>query len=965
MSELRRQFASALLVVLTVAAVFAAVLNFQQQSKFRLPMDGVTWVDRTEGVVALEVVAGGPGDVAGLHPDDRLRAISGLSINKAIEVAQVLVGLKVWTKAQYEIVRSGVEVKVPLIVGEAVSPPSVYYQYGVGVAYLLIGLLVYFRRSTAPKAEHFYVLCLASFVLSSFHYTGKLNNFDRVMYWGNVAAGLFAPTIFLHFCLTFPAPRRRLSTGASVVSLYAVPSLFLLLWFVIANGWLQVAVSSIDLHWLLNRVWLLYLATAYLAGAAVLAASYRRAADPVIRQQLKWLRNGAILGVLPFTLFNVLPYFIGVTPGPRMQLAVLSLPLIPLTWAYAIVRYRLMDVDVIFQQGYVYTLATLTVLGGCYGLFFSIGKFDDLSPTAVIILILIATFLFQPIRNWMQEQLDRYYFYKDQYDHRLTLPEFARELSTENNLDRMLESVADRLLRTLNIEHLAFFITDEDGRFALKLAVDHRGVRRPTPEWNLLDLSFLSTSPDKPYLFFEHTRTMLDVVSRHLPASVRRTIAELDLTYYLPCLVRGRSIAYLGVSRTTKNDFLTRDDIELLLTLTGYVGIAVENARLYQSLERKVEAFERLKEFNENIVESINVGILAAGLDCRVESWNSQMERITGVPRDLAVGRQLPDLFPADLCSRFSEASAEDGVHNIYKYVLKPEDRLPAAGSARELILNLAIAPLVSKENERIGRLIIIDDVTDQADLERRLVQNDKLSSIGLLAAGVAHEVNTPLAVISTYAQMLAKQVSGDERKSSLLEKIAKQTFRASEIVNSLLNFSRTSPTMFVEVDLNRVLRETAALVQHQLSKEQVQVELGLADTLPPLKANANKLQQVFLNLFLNARDAMPGGGTLRIVSFRQENRAVVEVQDTGEGIPAENLARIFDPFFTTKGAKKGTGLGLAVTYGIVQEHGGVIDVRSQVGEGTVFHLEFPLMVRSAAAAVPSPASEVETAPAA
>ncbi len=142
-----------------------------------------------------------------------------------------------------------------------------------------------------------------------------------------------------------------------------------------------------------------------------------------------------------------------------------------------------------------------------------------------------------------------------------------------------------------------------------------------------------------------------------------------------------------------------------------------------------------------------------------------------------------------------------------------------AAAPVRESIVNLAIAPLVSKDLKQIGRLIIFDDITDREELERRLVQADKLSSIGLLAAGVAHEVNTPLAVISTYAQMLAKQVSGDEQKAKLLDKIAKQTFRASEIVNSLLNFSRTSPTDFADVDLNKVIRETASLVEHQFQK--------------------------------------------------------------------------------------------------------------------------------------------------
>jgi hypothetical protein len=223
-------------------------------------------------------------------------------------------------------------------------------------------------------------------------------------------------------------------------------------------------------------------------------------------------------------------------------------------------------------------------------------------------------------------------------------------------------------------------------------------------------------------------------------------------------------------------------------------------------------------------------------------------------------------------------------------------------------------------------------------------VQADKLSSIGLLAAGVAHEVNTPLAVISTYAQMLAKQVSGDDQKSKLLEKIAKQTFRASEIVNSLLNFSRTSSAEFVDVEINKTIRETVSLLDHQLNKTGVRAELALDDALPKLKGNSGKLQQVFLNLFLNARDAMPAGGVLAVRTWSRDESLFIEVADTGGGIAPEHLARIYDPFFTTKAPKKGTGLGLSVTYGIVREHGGTLEVQSQVGQGTRFVIELPLV---------------------
>ena len=964
--ELRRQFAGALLVIMTVGAVVCASINFQQQRRFRLPDDGVTWMERDGRVVALHVVEDGPAARRGLRAGDRVLQINGNVVARATDVSRILVGTGAWNPAKYSLERGGLPFQATVVVGEAPPEPALFYQYLVGLAYLAIGLFVYFRRGNAAMATHFYVLCLASFVLSTFHYTGKLNNFDKVMYWGNVGAGLLAPALFLHFCLAFPGDRRRSLGRLRAAGLYAPAALLVAVFLGVASGSLRVAVPPIELRWLLDRVWLLTLAVFYVAGGAVLALRHKRAEDSIVRQQLKWLRNGALFGVLPFVLVYVLPYSLGVVPGPYMNMAVLSLGLVPLTWAYAVLRYRLMDVDVIFQQGYVYTLATLSILGLFYGLIFSLGKFDDLRPESAFVLILIAAFAFQPIRGWIQVQLDKYYFYKDRYDYRRTLIEFARELSSETDLDAMLSSVADRMRRTLSVSRVAFFLVDEGlGGFLLKASfgLPERGRRAVNAE-ETLDLGFLAADPGVPYLFFEQPRHLLDVPSRRWPASVRKTIADLDLTYYVPCTARGKTIAYIGVSRTDKGDFLPSDDVEMLVTLAGYVAIAIDNTRLYRSLQHKVEENERLKEFKENIIESINVGILAADLADRVESWNTQMERLTGIPRERALGQPLGSLFPEQLARRFDLVREESGIHHLYKHPVRAGDfpaahpepvngkgvvemplaRRLAEAEPAETLLNIAIAPLVARDDKRIGRLIIFDDVTARDELERRVVQADKLSSVGILAAGVAHEVNTPLAVISTYAQMLAKQVEGDERKSALLDKIAKQTFRASEIVNSLLNFSRTGPRQFEDVDLSRVIRETLTLVEHQMANSAIRVEAELQDPLPPIRGNAGQLQQVFLNLFLNARDAMEHGGVLRVRAWEGETGVQVEVTDTGLGIPPEHLQRIYDPFFTTKTARKGTGLGLSITYGIVRDHGGVIEVESRPSEGARFHLEFPVL---------------------
>jgi two-component system, NtrC family, sensor kinase len=940
--ELRFQLSTALLTVLTIASAIAAVVNYEQNHKFRLPDDGVVWADRAGAVTAVRVVTDGPADRAGIREGDVLRSIQSQSVLRADDVPRTLAAIGAWGKAAYDLRREGVGIPATVYIGEVARGAALSYQYLVGIAYLAIGLFIYFRRGSAPKARHFYIFCLASFIFSCFHFTGKLNPFDQVMYFGNVVAGWLAPALFLHFCLSFPEPKawyRRWMTAA----IYAPGILLTLITAGFSTGILSApGYSLLEVRDALDRVWMGLLTLAYIASGIVLQTGYLKAEDTVVRQQLKWLRNGIVFGFTPFGILYAAPFIFDVPFSPYLNYAVLTLPLIPLTIAYAIVRYRLMDVDVIFRRGYAYTLATLCVLAAFYAIVLSVSRLvqasiHDASSTTLVIVMLVATFLFQPIRTWIQERLDRY-FYRDRYDYRRTLVEFARELNSDSDLDPVLQTVADRLMQTLSIRHVAFFLADEgaeiDGGSLWTLRMAMGSSARPLESGEQFDLSFLSWPQKAPYLFFERTRYHLDVVASGWPASVRKTIADLDLNYYLPCSVRGRTIAYLGVSRTETGEFLSSDDVELLLTLANYVGIAIENTNLYRSLKEKADEYERLKEFSENIVESINVGVLAADLDDRVESWNTQMERLSGIGRADALGRRLAELFPAPLVEQLDRTRGEMRIQHLDKFALD--------STHGEATVNIAIAPLVSREMEQIGRLVIFDDITARAELERRLVQADKLSSIGLLAAGVAHEVNTPLAVISSYAQMLTKQVAGDEQKSRMLEKISRQTFRASEIVNSLLNFSRTWTSEVAEIQVNFVIQETLALLEHQLRKAGVEVRTDLDSELEPIRGNQGKLQQVFLNLFLNARDAMEPSGVLHVVTRRGAKGVEVDVIDTGHGIAPEHMGRIYDPFFTTKGVKKGTGLGLSVTYGIIQEHGGAIEAVSRPGEGTCFHLEFP-----------------------
>ncbi len=927
--EFQIRFSAVVLAFFTLTAVIFAILNFRKELNFQVPYDGVWWVEKEGWLRATRVLPGGPGERAGIKEGDELVAINNQTVNTTPEMMARIFRAGVWTNATYSLVRHEVPLNVPIILVPADKSLYVGLRL-IALIYLGIGLYVLLRRWTAPKSTHFYVFCLVSFVLYSFHYVGNWSSFDQTVYWSNVVALLMQPALFLHFALTFPEPKEFVRKRRWVVPLVYVPGLLLLGFHV----WvLKTRAASELLRWNLDRVEIFYLATLFAAAAVVFWTTYRRAHTPILRQQLKWVTRGTILAIAPFTLFWVIPYVAGSLPSTAMTVSAFSLVFLPLTFGYAIVRYRLMDVDIIFKRGMAYTLAAAAIVG----LYFAaVGVAAELvharmpgaGPAGLVLAMIVAALLFDPIKNWIQERLDRV-FYRKRYDYRRTLIEFGRDLSSETDLGKMLSSVTDRLSRTLLVDRIGVFLADADTPEHFTLAQSF-GIS----DTGTLDLAFLGRAFEAGHLFFENTHQAL----RESP-TVQQAIARLDLNYYIPCTVQNRTIAVVGLGKTIEGDFLSSEDVELLQTLAGYIGIAIQNARLYASLEQKVLEYERLKDFNENIVESISVGVLAVDLQDRVESWNSQMEVMYAKPRIEVLGRSITEVFPTSFVENFYRVRQTAGIHNLYKFRLETP-----AGDTR--ITNIAIAPLVTRHFHVIGRLIIVDDITERVGLEAQLSQADKMSSIGLLAAGVAHEVNTPLAVISSYAQMLAKQLQGDDKKSALLEKITRQTFRASEIVNNLLNFSRTSGAEFTEIDLNRVVHDTLTLLEHQFKTAKIEVCPELEHQLPSIQGNAGRLQQVFLNLFLNARDAMPAGGKLVV---RTSNGAGVNVMvaDTGSGIAAEHINRIYDPFFTTKtapkhGQNRGTGLGLSVTYGIIQEHAGKIRVESQPGTGTTFHLEFP-----------------------
>ena len=954
----------ATLLALATAGLFVlADLNLLQEHQSPQPDDGVWWREASGGLVAERVLPGMSGQVAGIQANDLLTGVAtcascdDTSVTRLSDLERALYRTGSYGQVYYTITRDGIPLDTPVKVIPVPLDRSLQMGFRViGLIYLVIGFYVLFRRWGAPRATHFYLFCLVSFALYALKYTGKIDSggawdpLDQTVFWANILAEGLQPALFLHFAISFPEERFKSLRRHWLLPLIYAPGAGLLGLWVWA---FETRLATGLLRHRLDQTGTAYDAAFYVLAVVLFLRSYAQADTPLLRQQLKWLYRGTFVAVLPFTLFYALPFLLDLNP-PRLltNLAGLSLVFLPLTFSWAIVRYRLMDTDLIFKRGVAYTLATGLILGGYFGIIALITVMvhnsmpEAMRESGLVIAILVTAAIFDPLKRRIQGWVDRA-FDRHRYDYRKALVEFGRGLSSETNLQALLHSIVEQLPRTLLVARVAIFLAEDSG---LRLASSHGLPPEVLTAQQPLSLGFLDfdQTNDHSHIFFENAQAAL-----HLPEEEQRTAAQLDLNYYLPCRVASvqvgdnpasRTIAVIGLGRTMGGDFLSSEDVELLESLASYIGIALQNASLYSRLQEKIGEFERLKEFNENIVESINVGILALDLEDRIESWNAQMEAMYALSRAEVIGRRLQEVFPTEFVEALEGFRNEQGVHHLYKFRLTTR-----AGELRTA--NIAIAPLLSRDFISVGRIILVDDITERVTLESQLAQADKLSSIGLLAAGVAHEINTPLAVISSYAQMLSKQLRGDARLGPVLDKITQQSFRAAEIANGLLNFSRTSTTEFRSTDLNQVIRDTLSLLEHQFKTAQVEVDLDLAQELPPINGNPGKLQQVFLNLLLNAKEAMPGGGILRVSTLVNGHVAAV-ITDSGTGIAPENLKRIYDPFFTTKttpkpGDRRGTGLGLSVSYGIIQEHAGKIHVESAVGAGTTFHLEFPLLRNS------------------
>ncbi len=934
----------AVATILVALAVVNVVLVKRWQGELE---DGVLWGHVGINVVAVEVARGGAGERAGIEPRDVLLMIDGREVSARRDVIDILHESAPGRALIYTIERASAE--MPMVVELLPMPRAesrLYHSLAlVGILSILVGTSVRLRRPNDVSTLHFFWLTVAFFGALAFTPSGRYDVLDYFFDWADMVARLALPPLFLHFGLGFPErpnPWAKSDSGRKLLPLIYLPAVVLGVARIVAfrSGVDGPAVTALlgQIEW----VSLLYLGACLVAGLVIMLRALTRLRSVTADRQLRWIVWGSATGALPFVLLYVVPYLVGRVP-PFAEYTAVLLGSVPLAFASALVRYRLMDVEVIIKKALV-GAAYLLLLAVVYGVTlqfvsFALGTEAEPSRFWALLATFVVVLLAPWIRQAIQAGLDRLY-YRDQYDYRRALLSFARDLNSDLDLERLSTRLVERVRETLLVDRMALFLADPDGEPGRFVVVASENLDRAV---EIEPGSGLGSRLSSGFT------VVVDDPSpaRRLTAEESAVWRDAGLYFFVPCVSKGAAIAVLAAGRRPQQEPLSSEDMALLGSVAGQAATALENARLYGQLQGKAEEIERLRQFSDSVVESLTDGLVVVDLDDRVLRWNRRMETLAGISRGRAVGRHLGGLFPKAFVETLEGARRDepDGT-SLYRVPLGPQ----SADPKRSQLVNVAIAPFQTSDGTQAGWIIVIVDVTDRASLEEQLQVSEKMAAIGLLAAGVAHEVNTPLTGISSFTQMLLERSDPDDPRTGLLEKIERQTFRAAKIVNSLLNLARPSGGETGPVEINAVVSDVLALLEHQFKTGRVQVRKNLSASGVVVNGIEYKLQQVFLNLFLNARDAMPKGGWLSVDTWLSEDEAVVEVADTGVGIPPEHLMRIYDPFFTTKEGG-GTGLGLSVTYGIVQEHGGTLVCESQPGQGTRFRLVLPRSTHPAAEA--------------
>jgi two-component system NtrC family sensor kinase len=928
-----------LALLLTAVAVAWGGLSFARKAASFQPLG---FAAEVPGGFARVTRVDDPGTA--LRPGDQVLLVDGAEVATAPELARRLKGK---AESHLTVLRAGSLVEVayrrpPLAVDVAYVLLAL-----ISVGYLLIGLYTLLRQG-GRQGFLFYFWCLASALLYLLTPVPPVDGLYKWVYAGDELARLLLPALTLHLFLVFPTPlARRFRRALPFVYLPAAVFAALQLDLFLFDGRFLFGRPTAQALALLDQLEIAHLALFALASIAILVW---RLARPGIgargalgteaweqQRQLRWVVFGMAGGYLPFLVLYVTPLLLGLRRPPLLTaVAVLPLALVPLAFAYAILRYKLWDIEVIVRD----TISTtLTLFLGVIG--FSLANLlivrgvpQDLAVARNLLSFtagLGIASLLVPTRRSLSSALERLH-YRSTFGKRRALSGLGRELLLERDLGQLCSALLQQIEEGVAIERLNLYLVQGESLVAVR------------PEGRLprsLPLDVLGEE-----LWREDVRRISGVALPAGPMPAAQHLFLAGYRYAFPLAVLGARVGIALAGYKADQNPLNSEDVELVRHLLNQAALAIENAQLLGRLKDQLQEVIRLKRYTEGIFESSPAGIAVLDPDGRIVSANAAFASLTGHERGELAGRALAAVLPVPLPApgegptEVSYCGADGGERYLQLSL--------ADFSGQEMAQELGRRPAAPAAEGRL-RILVVHDVSERVAMENALKEKDRLAALGMLAAGVAHEVNTPITGISSYAQMLLSDTAESDPRYDLLKKVERQTFRAARIVNNLLEYARNKSGERGPVALVPVVAEAIELLGDRLARRGIAVDFRQpAGELTVLGCDG-ELQQVFTNLVANAADAMEAGGRLTVTVEAAGGQARVAVADTGPGIPPERLEKIFQPFFSTKLTRGGTGLGLSISYDIVRRHGGDLKASSRPGEGACFVVELPLQPQVAA----------------
>lgn len=691
----------------------------------------------------------------------------------------------------------------------------------------------------------------------------------------------------------------------------------------------------------------------FLGGTLWYLAAVIKKQSGIKRLQFQYV----FLGLLLFSILSVCTGLIAPLAGiVETQVASLT-PVFALMWVcfivYAIAKYHLMDITIVIKRTTLYALLTASITAGYIGivllsnwLFGGIMGLQTLVP-AMVAALLIA-FAFAPVKEAIQAFIDKTLF-KKRYDHHKILSDLSRILTSIYSLEELLSLILRVITKAMGVERGSIFLPQYPGRVFIAMA--HHGNGGAIGDYR-------PVAQDSSLIRKLHWRRDLIIREQleRLPKSreTREVVALLEglkADICIPIFSKDTLTGMLFLGSKETGEAFTSEDIEMFNTLSHHIAVAIENAQLYTKVEES-------KIYQEILLNNLTSGVVAIDLSGRITAFNARAEKMLGVRASRALGADLK-LLPSELRDVLFDTLKNRVSVSAEEVVIKLD-------SNKDVPLAVSSSIFNSYDGKTLGALIVFSDLTERKVLEMEMRRADRLASLGTLAAGMAHEIKNPLVALKTFTQLLPEKYSDREFRENFSKLANQEVDRINYLVEQLLDFARPSLPSFRKTDVSEILVNTLFLLRSKIAEQNVEVREEIEKRPLMVMADGDQLKQVLLNIIINALQAMDEKGVLTVkagirgatepetASVRGEGLArrlhrlwsqdcvVIELADTGKGIEPKDLPHLFDPFFTTK--ESGAGLGLAIAHSIIEEHGGIVDVKSVVGEGTAFLITLPML---------------------